>query len=269
MSSLGKKEKLFRDLRFVLETIARLEKADADIYLLALKRGEIKSSDVTEAYPDIPGNIAIPHLKKLASKGFLEVCPRETKSQPHATLYRVVNPRIALKKALSKISALPKLLSLYDEHYEFLSKNPIFSSSVWLSKSERVGTTLSASILAAAKQSISIYSHDCSWFQKIELRESLEKASSKGVTTTIIAHDLGEKLAAQLTSMGISLYTCQQPYGPPFCIVDNAWLLLPTQSGTMREQFSILRTNDTYLLSHFSDLFGTALSCSSRWRHNV
>jgi hypothetical protein len=265
-SSLSKKEDLFRTLHSFLVATGKLDTTDASIYVLALNKGVINSSDVSDEFPNIRSNTAIARLKTLAKKGFLESVSRETSSRrPYAVTFKAVHPRIALKEVLQKTLELPGLLSQYDEHWEILAENPRQDTEVWLSKSEKVATSIGASILSGAKQEVKIYAHDCSWFNNFDIQQSLADARSNGATVSVVAHNPGKDIAISLVDLKVALYKCEECFGPPFCIVDKNWLFLPVQSGTLSKQFSALRTNDQYLINNFLSLFETALGCSTLW----
>jgi sugar-specific transcriptional regulator TrmB len=270
MSDLSRKDELFKRIESYLATTG-FDETDAKIYVLALSRGILNSSDVSEEFSEIRQNTAVARLKNLASKGFLEMISKETTSKrPYVINFKAIHPRIALKETLEKARELPRLLELYDEHWEALAENPKQDVEIWLSKSERIGIRIGASVLGGAKQEIKIYSHDCSWYKYTDIQTSLESARSNGATITVIAHNLEEAISRNLKKMNVLLYSCENNHGPPFCIVDRNWLILPVQSGTLSRQFSTIRTNDKYLIDSFLGLFDTALSCSSKWgKRNV
>lgn len=112
-----------------------------------------------------------------------------------------------------------------------------------------------------------IYSHDCSWSKYIDINSSLENASSNGVTVTIIANN-PERIQKSSKKTNVILKITKENYGSPFCIVDTDWLILPIQNGTLSKKFSMIRTNDKYLIGNFSELFKTALNHSSNWGKN-
>ena len=163
MSSLGKKEELFKDIESYLVTMG-FDQTDAKIYVLALNRGTLSSSDVSEEFPEIRQNTAVERLKKLVKKGCLEFNSEETKSKhPSAMNFKAVHPKVALREVLEKTKELPKLLELYEEHWDHLAEKPGQDSETWLSKSEVVGIRIGASVLSGATEEVKIYSHDCSW----------------------------------------------------------------------------------------------------------
>jgi len=265
MGSLDRKEELFKQIESCLVATG-FDQTDAKIYVLALNKGVLDSSDVSDEFPEIRQSTAVERLKNLAKRGFLEVISRETSSKrPYAMNFKAIHPRTALEETLEKTRQLPRLLEVYDEHWDFLSENPKQDTETWLAKSERIGTKIGASVIGGAKQEIKIYSHDCSWFKYIDIQTSLEKAQSNGASITIIAHNPEKSVVKSLQDLHVSLYTCKSCYGPPFCIVDRNWLFLPIQSGTLSKQFSSLRTNDRYLINNFLGLFETVLSCSTLW----
>lgn len=266
LSSLSKKEDLFKALNSFLVATGKLDTTDANIYVLALNKGVINSSDVSDEFPSIRPNTAIARLKTLAKKGFLDIVSKETSSRrPYTIIFKAVHPRIALKEILQKTLELPGLLSRYDEHWEILAENPKQDTETWLSKSERVATRIGASILSGAKQEVKIYSHDCSWFKYFDIQQSLKNARSNGATVSVVAHNPEKSVAKSLVDLKVSLYKCERFFGPPFCVVDKNWLFLPVQSGTLSKQFSTFRTNDKYLINNFLSLFETALGCSTPW----
>ena len=267
MSGLGRKNQLFKQIESYLAT-AGFDQTDAKIYALALSKGKINSSIVSEEFPNIRQSTAIERLKSLARKGCLETIPKETAGRrPYAIEFKAINPRIALKEHLQKAKELPELLELYDEHWEALGENLSQDTEIWVSKSERVSARIGASILDGAKQEIRIYSHDCSWCKYSILQISLENATKRGVTIVIIADNF-ERTPKNVTKLPITLYLSKNNYGSPFCIVDEDWLILPVQNGTLLKKFLMIRTNDRYLINNFSELFKTALSYSSIWGKN-
>jgi sugar-specific transcriptional regulator TrmB len=270
MSGLSKKDELFKRIESCLVTTG-LDETDAKIYVLALSKGRINSSDVAEEFSNIRQNTAVARLKNLANKGFLETISKETLcKKPYVMNFKVIHPRIALKDILEQTKELPKLLGFYDEHWEALAENPTQETEIWLSKSERIGIKIGASILSGAKQYIKIYSNDCSWCKYQDIETSLRSAHSHGATITVIAHNPEKAVVERLKENKVALFSCTENYGPPFCVVDSDWLILPVQSGTVSRQFSMLRTNDRYLIAGFLSLFETVLSCSSKWgRKNV
>jgi hypothetical protein len=266
MGSLNKKEELFSGIKAFFVATGKLDEIDAKIYVLALKKGVVSSSDVSDEFPEIRSSTAIARLKSLANKGFLEYIPKETsRKRPCAIDFKAIHPKDALGEVLERTKLLPELLALYDEHWESLAENPKKDTETWLSKSEKEAARIGASILDAAKQEVKIYSHDCSWFKYIDVQSSLEAARSNGATINVIAHNPEETVARDLIKMKVSLFKCEKCFGPPFCIVDKSWLFLPIQSGSLQRQFSALRTNDEYLINNFLSLFETALSCSTSW----
>jgi len=266
MSSLSAEKDLFKELHSFLVTTGKLGETDANIYVLALKKGVIKSSDVSNEFPEIRPTTALARLRALVNQGFLEFLPKETASKrPYAINFKAVYPRIALRAVVEKSKELPYLLERYDEHWEFLAEKPKEDTETWLAKSARTAISIGASMLNGAKQEIEIYSHDCSWFGNIDIQTSLENALSNGVTVTVIADRLAASVANKMVEMGISLYACKNCYGLPFCIIDRRWLFLPTQSGTLSRQYCAIRTNDKYMVDNFLSLFKTILSCSKPW----
>lgn len=265
-SSLSKKEDLFKTLHSFLVATGKLDTTDANIYVLALNKGVINSSDVSDEFPNIRPNTAIARLKTLAKKGFLESVSKETSNRrPYTVIFKAVHPRIALKEVVQKTLELPGLLSQYDEHWEILAENPRQDTEVWLSKSEKIATRIGASILSGAKQEVKIYSHDCSWFKNLDIQQSLVEARSNGATISVVANNPEKGVATSLADLKVSLYKCEKCFGSPFCVVDKNWLFLPVQSGTLSKQFSTFRTNDKYLVNNFLSLFETALDCSTIW----
>jgi sugar-specific transcriptional regulator TrmB len=265
MGSLSRKQELFKQIEACLVATG-FDQTDARIYVLALNKGTVDSSDVADEFPEIRQTTAVERLKHLAKKGFLELISRETSSKrPYAMEFKAIHPRTALEETLEKTKELPRLLELYDEHWDFLSENPKQDDETWLAKSEKIGTRIGASVIRGAKHEIRIYSHDCSWFQYNDIQTSLEKALSNGASVTVIAHNPESVIAKNLQGLGVSLYACKNRFGPPFCIVDRDWLFLPIQTGTLSKQFTSLRTNNRYLLDNFLSLFENALSCSIPW----
>lgn len=265
-SSLNKKENLFKTLHSFLVATGKLDTTDANIYVLALNKGTINSSDVSNEFPNVRPNTAIARLKTLAKKGFLESMAKETSSRrPYTVTFKAVHPRIALKEVLQKTLKLPTLLSQYDEHWEILAENPRQDTEVWLSKPEKMAARIGASILSGAKQEIKIYSHDCSWFKNLDIQQSIEDACSNGAAVRVVANSPEGTIAKSLVDLKAYLYKCEKCFGSPFCIVDKNWLFLPLQSGTLSKQFSAFRTNDKYLVNNFLSLFETALDSSTLW----
>ena len=266
MSSLSDEKDLFKELYSFLVTTEKLDPTDSNIYVFALNRGVIKSSDVSNEFPKIRPNTAIARLKGLARKGLLEVAPKETVSKrPYAMSFKAIHPRIALEDVVEKSMELPHLLERYDEHWEFLAEKQVEDTEMWLARSAKVARSIGASMLSGAEQEIKIYSHDCSWCEFIDIQTSLENAVSNGVKVTIIANEPSQRITEKLIEIGTSLYICKNSYGLPFCIIDGRWLFLPTQSGTLSKQYSAIRTNDKYMVDNFVSLFETALSCSELW----
>ena len=267
MSSLSQKRDIFKELLSFLITTGKLDQKDADIYVLALKKGVIKSSDVSDEFSDVRPSTAITRMNRLAKKGFLEVLPKETtRRRPYAVKFRAIHPKIALEEVVEKAIALPKLLELYDEHWEFLAEKAKLDSEMWLAKSQKAAIGIGCSMLRGSKKEIRIYSHDCTWFNNVDVQTSLQDARSNGITITVIAHNPEDGIVEMLTNMGISVHACKGFCGPPFCVIDKQWLFLPVQSGTLSKQFSVMRTNDKYLVDNFLSLFDTALSYSQPWR---
>lgn len=266
MSSLRREKDLFEELHSFLVTTEKLDPTDASIYVLALKKGIIRSSDVSDEFPKIRLNAAIARLKALAERGFLEVAPKETISKrPYAMSFKAIHPRTALKDIVEKAIELPNLLGRYDEHWEFLAENLDQGTGIWLAKSAKVAIALGASMISGAKKEIKIYCHDCSWFEYMDIQSALEDALTNKVSVSVIADGAHVRIAKKLMEMGISLYSCGNFKGPPFCIIDNCWLILPAQTGTLSKKYSSVRTNNKYLVDHFASLFGTAISCSKPW----
>ena len=267
MSSLSEEKDLFSKLHSFLVTTGKLDETDANIYVLALKKGVIKSSDVSEEFSRIRPNAAIARLKGLAKKGLLEVAPKETiGKRPYGMIFKAIHPRTALKDVVEKSLELPHLLERYNEHWEILSEKPAQDTKIWLTKSAKAAKRIGCSMLGGAKQEIKIYCHDCSWFEILDIQTSLETAVANGVTVVVIANNPPKHIVEKLTQTGISLYICESSYGLPFCIIDNCWLFLPTQSGILSKQYCAIRTNDKYMVDNFANLFDTALSCSELWR---
>ena len=267
MSGLNRKDELFKGIESYLVTTG-FDPIDSRIYVLALSKGKITSSDVSDEFTDIRQSTAVARLKNLAKKGYLDMIQIETASRkPYAMEFRAVNPRNALKEKLQKAKELPQLLERYDEHWEALGENPTQDTEIWLSKSESVGARIGASIFEGAKQEIKIYSHDCSWCKYPDINESLENTCSNGVTVTIIANN-PKIIQKSVKKMNAVLKFTEENYGPPFCIVDIDWLILPIQNGTLSKKFSMIRTNDKYLIENFSGLFKNALNHSSDWGKN-
>lgn len=267
MGSLSKEKDLFKELDSFLVTIGKLDPKDASIYVLALKKGVIKSRDVYDEFGIRP-NAAIARLKALTNLGMLEVAPKETaKMHPYSKCFKAINPRIALKDIVKRSMDLPHLLERYDMYEEeILAESPIQPTEIWIAGSAKAAIRIGASMFSGAKQEIKIYCHDCSWFDEyIDIQESLEDVAKNSISISVIADCPPENTARELTEMGVKFYTCRDFRGPTFCIIDGCWLLLPTQTGTLSKQYSVLRTNDKYIVDEFINLFKTVLSCSKPW----
>jgi predicted transcriptional regulator len=266
-SSSDEKEKdVCKELTTFLVSIGTLEQIDADLYALALGKGEITSKAVHIEFPKIAPNNAINYLKKLEDKGFLERSSKETRGKhPYTILFKPVHPKMALKKVLENLKSLPGVLGKFDEHWDHLVEGTKQNTEVLQATNERVGFAIGASIIRSAKREIKIYSHDCTWFHNYDLQESIEKALSNNVTVTVIAENPEQSLAKKIIDAHISLRSCGNSFGPPFCLVDEDWLFLPVKSGILSQRFSPIRTNDKYLIHNYRRLFDTILGYSVKW----
>ena len=254
-------------LKSFLAISGRLDETDATIYALGLKKCTITSSDVEEA-TGLRQTTSGGRLKRLASKGFFELTPHvgETPAsgRGYPRKYRVVHPRIVLKDLFDMFGTILPKMDIIDQHLEVQAERTTEEGNLWLLRPQRVALRKGSVMLRGAERSIKIYAHDCSWCNDESIMNALEHATSKGISVQVLATKPDKKVAKFLKGIKAELYVLDFP-GMPFCLVDDLVLIVPRKEGTLRAQYSIISTNDKYMVEHFGKLFVKLLSCSKPW----
>lgn len=254
-------------LKKFLATSGTLDEVGATIYALGLKKGIITSSDVAEAtglrQPTSGGR-----LKRLASKGFFELTPHvgETPAsgRGYPRKYRVVHPRIVLKDLFDMFGMLLPKMDIIDQHLEVQAEHTSEEGNLWLLRPQKVALRRGSVMLRGAERSIKIYGHDCTWCNSENILNALKGAVSKGISVQVLATKPDKKIAKVLMGMQAELYILDFP-GIPFCLIDDSILIVPRKEGTLQTQYSIISTNDKYMVEHFGKLYVKLLSYSKPW----
>lgn len=254
----------FTVVKTFLTVSGKLDEMDATIYALGLKKGIITSSDVVEE-TKLRQPTSGDRLRRLASKGFFEVTPHvgeaPASGRGHPRKYRVVHPRIALKDLLKAYDELRPTLNLIDQHFEVLAESTGQEGDLWLIQPQKTALKKASAMLRGAERSIKIYSHDCTWFWDEGIKNALRDVISRGVTVQVLATNPDRKITKGLASINAELYLLDF-LGPPFCLIDDSLLILPKREGTLRTRYSLILTNDGYLVDNFSKMYVNLLSYS-------
>jgi len=257
-------DKPFIVVKTFLAASGKLDELDATIYALGLKEGTITSSDVALA-TGLRQTTSGDRLRRLASKGFFEVTPHVGKApasgRGHPRKYRVVHPRIVLEDLLKRYDELQPALEIIDQHLEVLAESTEQEGDLWLIWPQKIALKEGSAMLRGAERSIKIYSHDCTWFWDEGIKNTLKDAISRGVTVQVLATNPDRKIARGLASINAELYILDF-LGPPFCLIDDFLLLLAKREGTLRVQYSLISTNEGYLVDNFSKMYVKLLSYS-------
>ena len=128
----------------------------------------------------------------------------------------------------------------------------------------RVALRRGSVMLRGAERSIKIYGHDCTWCNDESIMNALKDAASKGILVQVLATGPDEGVAKVLMNIKVELYVIDFP-GIPFCLIDDSMLIIPRKEGTLQTQYSIISTNDKYMVDHFGNLYVKLLSCSKPW----
>jgi len=260
----AEENKSFLVVKTFLTISGKLDEMDATIYALGLKEGIITSSDVAVA-TGLRQTTSGDRLRRLASKGFFEVTPHvgeiPTSGKGHPRRYRVVHPKIVLEDLLKIKDELRPALDIIDQHLEVLAESAGPEGDFWLIQPQKIALKKASSMLRGAERSIKIYSHDCTWFWDEEIKNALKDAITRGVAVQVLATNPDRKITKGLASINIELYILDFP-GPPFCLIDDSLLLLPKKEGTLHIQYSLISTNERYLVDNFSEMYVKLLSYS-------
>jgi len=254
-------------LKKFLAASGTLDESDATIYALGLKKGTITSSDAAEA-TGLRQTTSGGRLKRLASKGFFEVTPHvgETPAsgRGYPRKYRVVHPRIVLKDLFDMFETLLPKMDIIDQHLEVQAESTSEEGNLWLLRPQRVALRRGSVMLRGAERSIKIYGHDCTWCNGKNIMNALKDAAAKGILVQVLATNPDKKVTKVLMSIKAELYVLDFP-GIPFCLVDDSILIMPRKEGTLQTQYSLIFTNDKYMVEHFGKLYVKLLSCSKPW----
>lgn len=244
----------------------RLDITDARIYVFGLKKGIITSGDVFDEKIVLRQTTAADRLRRLASKGYFQRTPDEPRmhGRGHAKKYRAIPPEEALYDFLQKYDKIQDCIEKIKESRELLartSEETRLEDEISLLKPQKVAVSRVAKIIQSAKQSIKIFSHDCTWFDHPKINESLVMASSNKVTIQIFATEADKRIVKNLKKMGVSIKKISVAY-IPFCLVDDSMLLLPCIGGTLSTEYFVILTGQKYLVENFIATFNSFLNWS-------
>lgn len=158
---------------------------------------------------------------------------------------------------------LPKL-DIIDQHLEIRAESTGEEGDLWLLRPQRVALRRGSVMLRGAEHSIKIYGHDCTWYNDRGILNALKNVTSRGILVQVLATNPNKKVVKHLTNIKAELYVLDFP-GLPFCLIDDSILIMPRKEGTLQTQYSLIFTNDKYMVDHFGRLYVKLLSCSKPW----
>jgi len=265
----------FEELQLFLVQTYRLDEIDAKIYTLALKKGMVTSGIVINEMPELHQPTVSDKLRRLANKGFLAATPRvrgtKSDAKRYPSKYLPVSPRLVLKDSLAIYEHVNKVvLSQIDEHMEVLStkESEELDEDIWITKPEEIAMIRWASAIQNAKNSVQIYSHDCTWFNDDGIRNALRTASSQGVKVEVIATQPDSRVISGLSKIGINVNLTNLP-NIPFCVIDKKLLFIPFRGGKLGTRYLFLMSGQKYLVENFMKFFSHALGQSHGGDVNV
>lgn len=253
----------FSELISFLTEATSLDDTDARIYALGLKKGIITSGDVVDEKLIPRQTTAADRLRRLANKRFFEHTLDEPRmrGKGHAKKYRAIPPQAALRDLLERYSGIQACIEKIKEHRELLSETAKLEDEIWLLKSQKVAINRVAAIIGSAKESVKIFSHDCTWHSNERIRKSLSKVVANRVNVEIFATEPNERIVKGLEKMGIPVTKISVAY-LPFCLIDNSLLLLPCKGGTLSTEYFVILTRQKYLVDNFIKTFNSFVNWS-------
>ena len=245
----------FKEVASFLVEIGKLDQRDADIYALGLKKFVITSNDVIHEFTDLRQNTAGGRLQRLARNGYFENTPSDVARKNVAKKFKVVSPRIALKKILSASERLQKSLALIEEYSENpnLAPNVSDEDEIWVSGSNDTSISRGAAIIQGAKENVKICSNDCSWIKEPEIEKALNSVSKKKVPISVVANP-DDGVSKQLKNLGAKVLRSTD-MGVPFCVVDDRMLITVGQSSGVRTRHILISTMQPYMVKKHLELF--------------
>ncbi|MFA5862812.1 MAG: hypothetical protein WDA16_14060 [Candidatus Thermoplasmatota archaeon] len=235
--------------------VTAMEAPEAAIYVLALQKGVISSSDVTAHVPGVKNpTTAKDKLDKLASQGFLELSAGEaeggTGKRGKPILFRPIPPSVALRKHLKSAVEVVRDMGRLDELLE-LGAEPSDENEVWLLKEEDAALGRLASAIDAASSEVQAYCRDGSWWGDKLIREAVERAAKRGVKVRVAGSQLSEEALGAMKAAGLDVIASSIPMSP-FIVVDRTTLFLPHQTGRLSSRYGAIRLTNRYLVRNLS-----------------
>lgn len=251
----------FDELITLLLSTGILDETDAKIYVFGLKKGIITSGGILRERIVSRQSTGADRLRRLSDGGYFESTIGESKirGRGHGKKYKAIPPEVSLLDFLLKYGEIQGCIDKIRDARELLSEEQEQEDEIWLLKPQKVALHRIAGIIQNAKQSIKIFSHDCTWFDHLEIRESFSLANSKKIDIQIFATKADERTIKGLKKVGISVSNVSAPY-LPFCLIDNSLLLLPCTGGTLSTEYLMIMTSQKYLVDNFMTTFDSLLN---------
>lgn len=246
----------FNDLMMLLVKAGTLDKTDASIYILGLKKGIITSGDIVDAQITPRQTTAADHLRKLFNAGYFESTLGEgnRKGKGRAREFRATPPDTVLKDLLEMYQGVNQVLEKIKEHRELLSEAHEGDDEIWVIKPQKVALQKAALTMQNAKKSIKIYGHDCTWYNISSISAALSRVKKNKVGIYVTATDPEERTGKGLARMGIDIKRTSA-MNIPFCLIDDSVLLLPCKGGVLENEYFVIATRQKYLVDNFVQMF--------------
>jgi sugar-specific transcriptional regulator TrmB len=257
MASAEQKDPFDALMAFIIEA-GKLEKTDAAIYILGLKKGVITSGDIVDASIISRQTTAGDRLRKLSNAGYFEAVLKELnrRGQGRARKFKASPPQVVLRELLEMYQGVNQVLETVNEHREVLSEADPPDDEIWLIKPQKTAMHQVATVIGNAQTSVKIYSHDCSWFRVAAITNALVKARGNKIKISVIATNPNEQIEKWLKKIGGDLQNTKLPC-VPFCVVDDATLFLPCAGGVLGNDYFVIKTKQRYLVDDFVEMFET------------
>jgi sugar-specific transcriptional regulator TrmB len=251
-------------LSFLIEA-GKLNEIDAKIYVLGLKKGIITSGEVVKERILSRQTTVGDRLRRLANDGYFERTLDEPKlrGKGHARKYKAIPPEVALSSFLEKYQGIHDCIEKIKESRELQSETTELENEIWLIRPQKVAMSRVAAFIRSARQSVKIFSHDCSWFQISEIKDSLQIIASNKVPVQIFATKADEKIDKALKKIGIHLLKTAATY-IPFCLIDDSLLLLSCLGGLLSNEYFVISTKQKYLVNNFAETFNSISDWSKK-----
>ncbi len=252
--------RILEELRRFLTNRLHYTDDEASVYLLALEKGTITSGDVSRRLPKIRTSTAKDILERLYGRSLLQQTPRKpetsgkTAGRGYVSYYRVIPPDQAFSDHFQEYAKFKANIEKIGEHLEIRSESDPHNSDIWLTRQQKIAAAQGAGIIRAAKRSLKIYGHDCSWLNDLEVRDAVVTAPSRGVRVELIATNLTGALLKVVATRGIKPKQTRF-VTVPFCLVDGYHLLIPHAGGDYGSEMGLISTTNQSLAGNFLKMF--------------